>query len=187
MAQLENAAPERQGKSFAHPKKQVLKIDMTPMVDLGFLLITFFVFTTTISTPTATDLFMPSDKPDPNPPKLVDGLALTILLADNNRIFYYNGNWDDAKEGNKVFETNYSTYNGIGKVIRQTQKNIEESGKFLEGKKGMMLLIKPSALSGYKNVIDALDEVMINDIKKYAIIEPSKDEIQYIKNKTSRQ
>ena len=69
---------------------------MTPMVDLGFLLITFFVFTTTISTPTVTDLFMPKS------------LALTLLLADNNRIIYYHGDFDEAIKTNKIFETNYS-------------------------------------------------------------------------------
>jgi biopolymer transport protein ExbD len=51
MAQIENTASVRKGKSFSHNKKQVIRIDMTPMVDLGFLLITFFVFTTTMSTP----------------------------------------------------------------------------------------------------------------------------------------
>ena len=117
MAQIENTAFMREGKSFSHSKKQILRIDMTPMVDLGFLLITFFVFTTTMSIPKATDLFMPSDKPDPKPPKLIDDLALTILLIENNKIYYYNGNWEDAKNNNQIFETNYSTYNGIGKIM----------------------------------------------------------------------
>ena len=61
MAQIENSAFERKGKTFSHTKKQILRIDMTPMVDLGFLLITFFVFTTAISTPMVTDLYMPKD------------------------------------------------------------------------------------------------------------------------------
>ena len=61
MAQIENTANERKGRSFSQTKKQPLTIDMTPMVDLGFLLITFFVFTTTISTPNVTDLFMPKE------------------------------------------------------------------------------------------------------------------------------
>lgn len=183
MAQIENAANMRKGRSFSHNKKQLLRIEMTPMVDLGFLLITFFVFTTTMSTSKATDLFMPSDKFDPHPPKLIDDLALTILLSENNKIYYYNGNWEDAKSSNQIFETNYSTAEGIGKIIRQKQKQIVASGKFADGRNGLMLLIKPTSKSNYKNVVDALDEAVINDVKKYAIIEPTTEEINYVKAK----
>lgn len=178
MAQIENSASERKGKAFSHNQKKSIKIDMTPMVDLGFLLITFFVFTTTISTPTVTDLYMPKDAPDST--KLIDDLALTLLLDDNNKIYYYNGIFSDAVNTNQVFKTNYSTYSGIGKIIRQKQKDLDISRKFADGRKGLMLLIKPGFKSVYKNVVDALDEAVINDVKKYAIIEPSTDEIKFL-------
>ena len=183
MAQIETTVNGRKGKTFHYNKKQIIRIDMTPMVDLGFLLITFFVFTTTMSTPKATDLFMPSDKPDPHPPKLIDDLALTILLSENNKIYYYNGEWDDVNNSNQIFETNYSTFEGIGKIIRQKQKDINASGKFKDGRNGLMLLIKPTSKSSYKNVVDALDEAVINKLKKYAIIEPSSEEISYVRTK----
>lgn len=186
MAQIENSAIERKGKTFSRNKKHLLKIDMTPMVDLGFLLITFFVFTTTMSTPKATDLFMPKDPTDiKDSTKLINDLALTVLLDDNNKIYYYNGIFNDALQANEIFETNYSTYNGIGKIIRQKQRDIDASGKFADGRRGLMLLIKPSTLSNYKNVVDALDEAVINDVRKYAILEPSPEEIKYIKEKNS--
>jgi len=184
MAQIENTANMRKGKSFSHNKKQIIRIDMTPMVDLGFLLITFFVFTTTMSTPKATDLFMPKDPANnKDSTKLINDLALTLLLDDDNRVYYYNGIFNDAVIANKIFETNYSTYEGIGKIIRQKQKDIDASGKFADGRKGLMLLIKPTSKSIYKNVIDALDEAVINDVKKYAIVEPANEEINYIKAK----
>ena len=182
MAQIENTANVRKGKSFSHTTKQILKIDMTPMVDLGFLLITFFVFTTTMSTPKATDLFMPKDDTT-RPPPLPNSLALTLLLGDNNKVYYYNGDFIEAVSDNKIYETNYSTYEGIGKVIRQKQKEIDASGKFTDGRKGLMLLIKPTSGSVYKNVIDALDEAVINDVRKYAIVEPANEEISYISSK----
>ena len=159
-------------------------IDMTPMVDLGFLLITFFVFTTTMSTPGVTDLYMPRDHEVPVPPQLSNSLALTLLLDDNNKIYYYHGGFDNAIKSNEIFETNYSTYSGIGKVIRQKQKDIEASGKFVEGRKGLMMLIKPTSKSVYKNVVDAMDEAVINYVKKYAIVEPGFAEINYIKTKS---
>lgn len=185
MAQIESSAIERKGKFFSRHKKRLLRIDMTPMVDLGFLLITFFVFTTTMSTPKATDLFMPKDAiTDPMP--LANSLALTMLLTDNNKIYYYHGDFSDALKANEVFETNYSTYSGMGEVIRQKQKDIEISGKFTEGKKGLMLLIKPTAGSVYKNVIDALDEAVIHDVRKYAIIEPVEQELNFLKTKSGQ-
>ena len=182
MAQIENTANVRKGKSFSHNKKQILKIDMTPMVDLGFLLITFFVFTTTMSTPKATDLFMPKDDTI-HPQPLPNSLALSLLLDNNNKVYYYNGDFKEAVNANKIYETNYSTYGGIGKIIRQKQKDIDASGKFADGRKGLMLLIKPTSRSVYKNVIDALDEAVINDVRKYAIVEPANEEIVYIKNR----
>ena len=180
MAQIENTANVWKGKSFSHNKKQLIRIDMTPMVDLGFLLITFFVFTTTMSTPKATDLFMPSDKSVTKPPELSNSLALTFLLYNNNKVYYYNGDFKEAANASKIYETNYSTYEGIGKVIRQKQKEIDASGKFADGRKGLMLLIKPTSGSVYKNVIDVLDEAVINDVRKYVIVEPANEEISYI-------
>jgi len=185
MAQMENSATERKGRSFSHNKKQLLRIDMTPMVDLGFLLITFFVFTTTMSMPKATDLFMPKDSITDSMP-LPKSLALTMLLDDNNKIYYYHGDFSDALKANEIFETNYSTYAGMGEVIRQKQKDLEASKKFPDGKKGLMLIIKPTSKSVYKNVVDALDEAVINDVRKYAIVEPVKEEIDFIKTKSGQ-
>ncbi|HEX6169636.1 MAG TPA: biopolymer transporter ExbD [Chitinophagaceae bacterium] len=183
MAQIENTATMRKGRSFSHNnKKHMLRIDMTPMVDLGFLLITFFVFTTTMSTPKATDLFMPKDDIN-HPQPLPNSLALSLLLDDNNKVFYYSGDFKEAVSENKIGETNYSAYEGIGKIIRQKQKDLDDSGKFTDGRKGLMLLIKPTSKSVYDNVIDALDEAVINDVRKYAIVEPIKEEIDYIKTK----
>jgi biopolymer transport protein ExbD len=183
MAQIENTANGQQARSFSHNKKQMIRIDMTPMVDLGFLLITFFVFTMTMSTLKVTELFMPSDKPVTILPELPKSLALTLILDGDDNIYYYHGDFNDAAKTNEIYKTGYSTNSGIGKVIRQKQKDIDASRKFAEGRRGLMLLIKPTSTSNYKNVIDALDEAVINDVKKYAILEPAQNEIEFIKNK----
>lgn len=165
MAQIENAAIVRKGKSFSNTKRQILRIDLTPMVDLGFLLITFFIFTTTISSPMVTDLYMPKDDSVTNPTPLPESIALTVLLDDNNKIYYYHGDFTKAIKTNKIFETGYSTASGLGKIIREKQKDIDISIKFADGRRGLMLLIKPGSTSSYKNVVDALDEAVINDVK----------------------
>ena len=184
MEQIENTGILRKGKSFSPPKKQLLRIDTTPMVDLGFLLITFFVFTTTISTPMVTDLFMPKDDSITNPPPLPESLALTLLLDDNNKIYYYHGNFANAVKTNRIFETGYSTTQGAGKIVREKQKQIDASGKFADDRKRLMLLIKPGSGSNYKNVVDALDEAVINDVKKYAILEPRAEELVFLKTRS---
>jgi biopolymer transport protein ExbD len=153
------------------------------MVDLGFLLITFFVYTATVSTPTVSELYMPHDGQVTRPPNLPNSLALTFLLDDNNKVFYYHGDWEEARRNNEIYETDYAVFSGIGNVIRLKQKAIDISGKFIDGRKGLMLLIKPTFKASYGNIIDALDEVMINGVKKYAIVEPEREELEYIKSK----
>ena len=121
MAQLQ-LAPVSTGKKNRSQKAQ-LKIDMTPMVDLGFLLITFFIFTTTMSKPYETTMYLPDDSKTVNKPTVIGkSNALTILLSGNDSIFYYHGKWNEALVTNQIHPTNYSVSSGIGSVVRQKQK-----------------------------------------------------------------
>jgi biopolymer transport protein ExbD len=88
-------------KSKKRSKKVSTKIDMTPMVDLAFLLITFFMFTTSLNQPQAMELNMP-DKKENKTTKLVDELALTVILGEGNKVFWYQG-----IENPKVETTDY--------------------------------------------------------------------------------
>src|SRR5215216_2029842 len=100
MAQLQ-LQPVTTGKKNRARKAQ-LKIDMTPLVDLGFLLITFFIFTTTMGEPYKTDLYMPTGE---SGTVIGESNALTILLAGNDSIYYYNGKWEEASRTNEVHLT----------------------------------------------------------------------------------
>ena len=177
----ETAAPGRR-PGFARQKKTRLRIDMTPMVDLGFLLITFFIFTTSMGDNKAMDLCMPDTTPVDPPNNLADGLALTLLIGKNNTVYYYNGRFEEAVLRNAIRKTNYSVYSGIGDVIRKKQKAVAVSGIYDEGRDGIMLLMKPLPAASYRNIVDALDEVLINDMKKYAIVEPSPEETAWMES-----
>lgn len=127
---------------------------------------------------------MPKDGMIKNP--LPQSLALTLLLADDNKIYYYHGDFTEAKKANNIFETGYSTAFGLGKIIRQKQREIDASRRFADGRRGVMLLIKPGSKSSYKNVVDALDEAVINDVKKYAILEPGANELSFLQNRSGQ-
>jgi biopolymer transport protein ExbD len=146
-----------------------LKIDMTPMVDLGFLLITFFIFTATISQPRTTRLIMPAKGESTAVPA---SRSLTVLL-DNEKAFVYEGLWEEAMAANAVTETNYDLQTGLGQRIRQKQNTLTE-------KDDLMVLIKPLSSASYQNIITALDEMLINDVKKYAITEAMAAEVQAV-------
>ena len=156
-------------KITRHRFHRAVRIDMTPMVDLGFLLITFFIFTTTMSQPTTMKLYMPDDR-DSTP--LGESKALTVILGNNNKVYAYEGAFEDALRQNRIISTNNDESEGIGNIIRQKQKRLANSNT-KTGKVEMVLLIKPTKQSTYKNIIDALDETTINGVKKYMIIDAS--------------
>ena len=151
--------------------KHNLKIDMTPMVDLGFLLITFFIFTSTMSESKGLNLYMPKDGPLSNQ---AASKAMTLFLKSNDRVEYYFGKWQDAFVGSNIKTTNYHQQYGLGKVIREKQRLLGSS------KDELLVLIKPTKESTYNNLIDALDEMSNNGIKKYAILDLSPDEKAFL-------
>lgn len=171
MAQLQ-LEPVSTGKKNRARKAQLI-IDMTPMVDLGFLLITFFIFTTTMSKPYETDLHMPVDTP-----VLISNIGesdvLTLVLSGKDSVYYYAGKWEEAAKNNNVRLTNYNIHNGIGDIVRKKQKIMGNR------RDSLMLLIKPLESTLYENVMNALDEVLISDVKKYAIMDVTGEEKSWV-------
>lgn len=179
MAQIDGQLSEsKKTKRRLHPS---LRIDMTPMVDLGFLLITFFIFTTTMSEKKAMKLYMPVTRGvfTPTP----ESKVLTILLARDNKVYAYEGKFEDAVEANRIIPTNFSESNGIGNLIRLKQKKLQEANKNA-GSDALVFLIKPTKQASYKNVVDALDETTINAVKKFMILDISPEEALYLTHLT---
>ncbi len=148
-------------------KKLSTRVDLTPMVDLGFLLITFFIFTTTMYEAKGMNLVIPDDKPTNEPNTAGEGKTISLILQDNDVIHYYHGLKEDQSQS-----TNYSAA-GIRAVIRQKIMDVK---KQFGNKADAIILIKPTDGASYRNIVAVLDEMLINDVKKYVLMEPSATE-----------
>ena len=156
--------------------KHSLKTDMTPMVDLGFLLITFFVVTAKLSEPTTMNLYMPTDgKPTPS----FESRSITFLISGNNKLFYYYGTEEDAVKNDHIIPLSYDAKNGIRKIIAEKQMRLEQSGV---NRNELVVLIKPGKESTYKNTVDILDEMTINVVTRYAIVKPGAGDLQFLEH-----
>jgi len=173
MANLETSTNSKDAKGRA--KKTAPKVDLTAMVDLMFLLTTFFMLTTTLSELKAADVFkpIPNEIRGPYPASR----TMTILLGKNNSAAYYMGETEKA---------NMSTCK-LSEIENQITKNKLLVTKLNKGNpaKFMIIIVKPTKTATYRDFIDVLDELKIADVKSYAIDDDniSKNEEAFMKSK----
>ena len=154
----------KKGPGVKKAKRMSTRIDMTPLVDLGFLLITFFIFTTTMSTPSTMDLFMPKDtKKDEELNKAKESGALTIMMGKDNHLYYYEGKL--APDASNFASSNFKE---IRDVIIKKKKNTPVED--------LVIVLKPNEEATYKNTVDMLDEMTINQVKRFALVDISEVE-----------
>jgi biopolymer transport protein ExbD len=200
---------KKHGKKRA--KKSSTRIDMTPMVDLGFLLLTFFILTTTFNKPQAMEINMPvkdKDIPIEDQNKVPADHTLNIILTDNNVVYWYFGVADPNKPLPSLTKTNYSQ-NGIRKLLiaennkrhnmynqielwkKEVSSGALSDDEYREKVKvyrktnqlsSLIVLLKPDKDSNYKNVVDALDEMAICNVGSYALLETNDIENQMVTN-----
>lgn len=171
MAEMDTSGggKHKKGPGVKKAKKLSTRIDLTPMVDLGFLLITFFIFTTTMSQPTAMKLFLPKDTEKPEDQNKVKASgALTIMLGKGDGVYYYEG--ELLPDGSNFKGSNF-------KDIRTEIINKKKS----TNPQDFVVVIKPGPEATYKNTVDILDEMTINDVKRYAMVDIFDTEIQLMK------
>lgn len=152
-------AKNKKGKKV---NKKSTRVDLTPMVDLGFLLITFFVFTTTMARPTTMNIVQPKDTDIST--NIPQSCALTILLAKDDRIFYYEG----MQQNNPVLQETTFNADGIRRVLLQKKAAVQ---KIKGTADEMVLILKMTDESKYKNFVDIVDEVQITGVKHYFMAE----------------
>ena len=177
MAELDTSGGGKNKGGKDRSKKQSTRVDLTAMVDLAFLLITFFMLTTTLAKPQAMDIAMP-DKAEVDQQELTvaDNRTMTILLGANNRLEWYMGQVTEPLTPPQV--DNYGR-NGIRKALIETSKKVIAATG--DPKKGLIVLIKPSDQSNYRNFVDILDEMKVANIQQYAVVDISDPDIELLK------
>jgi biopolymer transport protein ExbD len=199
MASIDSGAEQggKKGPGVKKAKKLSTRVDMTPMVDLGFLLITFFVFTATMSSPTTLDLNMPKDiKKQDEQTEVKESSVLTIMLGKGDQVYYYEGKLVVDASDNNFKQT---TFKGIRDIIVNKKKEVMdryyqrpdpacEAEAKAKGKpvsncadKDFVVIIKPSDDATYKNTVDILDEMTINQVRTYAMVKIGEVEYELIK------
>lgn len=173
----DSRGPLRKRPGFCVRMTGTLRIDMTPMVDLGFLLISFFVITTELSKPGGMTLIMPKDSTS-SPTELGESYAATILL-DGEKMYYYDGSWDQAVSRGNIQSVNTKEFRE--RLIRK-KIVLNDTTRYKEGSKGLMLLIKASPATSYRKLVNIMDEAAINDIKKQALVRISPVELSWLQS-----
>jgi biopolymer transport protein ExbD len=192
------------------PKKHSTHIDMTPMVDLMCLLITFFMLTTAFSKPKVMVITMPEKDQKNEPkeaPKISAERTLNIILIGDEKILYYQGLADPKKPPlPELIKADFSK-DGIRKVLLLRNKDLftkiaeyrdqRLTGKLVvadttadntikrfkkEDKKGPIVLIKADEKAKYKDIVNIIDEMAICNIASYAVVDLSPVELEMLKN-----
>lgn len=186
MQTAESGARKKGGK--VRSKKMSTRVDLTPMVDLGFLLITFFMLTTTLAKPQIMPVVMPEkDVKEEDLQATKESQVLTLMLGGNDKVYYYEGITDA-----KLDSTDYSA-EGLRKVILDKKDRVKQQWGETEkddpknpGQKKLIsklnVIIKPTKDSRYKNIVDAFDEMKITNVALYVLLDISKQEEDFIAN-----
>lgn len=193
------------GKKKGKQKKMNIRVDFTPMVDMNMLLLTFFMLCTSMSKPQTMEISMPSnDKTltEQERDKVAASRAITLILGSNDRVYYYSGE-PNYEDWTSLQETTYkddglramllyrnqevvSQIRELKKEKIDTKMSDEEYDKraaeIKDSKTAPIVIIKATDDSTYKNLIDALDEMHICSINRYAIVDIAEGDEWLVEN-----
>ena len=178
MAQLDTGGGKADKGGKVRSKKQNSSVDLTAMVDLAFLLITFFMLTTSLSKPQSMDLAMP-DKDEKIKDEILisEERTMNLVLGPDNKLQMYMGQITTPLEGPKPL-----TYSkeSLRKEILEKVKSVPLATRTTAKPDGepLIILIKATKESTYKNLVDVLDEIAIGKVKVYAIVDIIQQEEQ---------
>lgn len=182
MADVDTGGGGGRGRKGSGPKtkKKSTRIDMTAMVDVAFLLLTFFVLTATMSNSAVMELTMPpkveEEQKDDLYKDILEDKIMTIVLEADDKISYYVGITNP-----EVLEANFGD-EGEESIRNVIQKHLDGDGSQPRCETGTgarivkncwdpIFVVKPRKVAKYRNLVDLLDEFAITDAPKYAIDE----------------
>jgi len=172
MAELDvSAGGHKKSRGVRKGKKLSTRVDLTPMVDLGFLLITFFIFTTTMTRPTALHLNMPKDVPEKDRQREKESAVITLLIGKNDKVFYYEGS-----DPTKMQETDFR---GIRTILLDKKRRTDTAW--------FQVILKPSKDASYRNAVSILDEMTIDAIPHYALVDIDPSEYTLLRQQPGQQ
>lgn len=162
----------KKGGGKVRSKKASTRVDMTPMVDLGFLLITFFILATTLSKPSSMTLNVPDKTKQEETEPIKASNVMTAFLGKDNKVYYIFGKAASEDPEIKTVSMGYD----FRKAIQEESRKVP-ADKFV-------IVIKPTKESTYKTLVDAMDEMAITKTKRYALVdELTPDEKKLLKDK----
>jgi len=174
MAELDTSGGGGKKGGKVRSKKASTRIDLTAMVDLAFLLITFFIMATTLAKPKAMDTFWPDkSKKDVQLP-VPESRTMTVLLGNNHKLEWFVG----APGATAPTLDNFGK-NGIRKTLIENNKKIEATHAGPDN--FMIVLIKASDKATYKDFVSMLDEINITGIKSYGVVAITPVEVALLK------
>ena len=203
MAEMNTNSNNGDKKKKGQPTKMNLRVDFTPMVDMNMLLITFFMLCTTLSAPQVMDIVMPAKATDTTePPVVSDKTTVTLLLSENDQVFYYWG-IPEYQNPNSLQKTDLGV-DGLRNVLlerngvlaqqvkdlkqKRYKKEISEEqfknelSELKKSKESITVIVKPTNSSTYNNLVKTLDEMQICSVGKYAIVDPEAGDNYLIEN-----
>ena len=204
MAEIQEKGNGKGKKGGSKQKKMNVRIDFTPMVDMNMLLITFFMLCTSLSKPQTMEISMPTNDKvsEAEQNKVKASKAITIILGKNNEVYYYLGQpqYDDLNTLKKssfkadglramLLGKNDKVTSEMNELKKQKLKLKisdeqfrEKASKIKSDKSAPVVIIKASDQSNYTNLIDALDEMQICNISKYAIVDITPEDVKLLKS-----
>jgi len=194
MAEINTDSGSGGRRKKGQPSRMNLRVDFTPMVDMNMLLITFFMFCTTLASPQVMDIVMPAKTPDiPNyiPPEIIASKTITLLLTGDNNVYYYHG-LPDYENPNTLKKANLAD-NSLRDILldknllitqqvkelkqRKLKKEITEAqfkqelSNIKKSKEGATVVVKPTDKAAYSDLVNTLDEMQICSVVRYAVVD----------------
>lgn len=159
-------------KKDGRRKIHSLRVDLTPMVDLGFLLISFFMLTTSMAQPKAMPLNMPDNSGTGTTMAFPEEATITLIPVANHRCYYYEGVLHNAADMHST------TTAGVRDILSHKEQQVHALPATYSARAHKLhVLIKPASSAKYDDVVHVLDEMNILAVQFYTIADVTQEEL----------